>query len=108
MDSIDKVSEESLKRVGWIATVAALTLANATVEEAVFMVNLTRWGAMKRLQEAGKEAVTALFRENGLSPNELAEKLAKIAFNFKNKMEHIVWREKKAINSAALKRHWLM
>jgi len=100
MDSIDKVSEESLKRVGWIATVAALTLANATVEEAVFMVNLTRWGAMKRLQEAGKEAVTALFQENGLSPNELAEKLAKIAFNFKNKMEHIVWREKKAINSA--------
>src|SRR4030042_2013351 len=34
MDTIDKVSEDSLKRRGWIATVAALILANATAEEA--------------------------------------------------------------------------
>lgn len=100
MDSIDKVSENSLKRVGWIATVAALTLANATVGDAIFMANLTRWGAMARLQEAAEEAVTTLFqKKNSFDSAELAEELAKTAFNFKNKAEHIVWREKKAINS---------
>ena len=100
MDSIDKVSENSLKRVGWIATVAALTLANATVGDAIFMANLTRWGAMTRLREAAEEAVTTLFqKKNSFDSAELAEELAKTAFNFKNKVEHIVWREKKAINS---------
>lgn len=100
MDSIDKVSENSLKRVGWIATVAALTLANATVGDAIFMANLTRWGAMARLREAAEEAVTTLFqKKNSFDSAELAEELAKTAFSFKNKVEHIVWREKKAINS---------
>jgi len=100
MDSIDKVSENSLKRVGWIATVAALTLANATAEDAIFMAKLTRWGGITRLQEASKEAVTALFQKKANSnPNELAKDLVKIVRHFKNKMEHITWREKKAIKS---------
>jgi hypothetical protein len=102
MDSIDKVSEDSLKRVGWIATVVALTLANATVEDAIFMANLARWGGIARLQEASKEAVTSLVRQKkkALNHDELSKKLAKTAFNFENKMKHIVWREKKAIKSA--------
>jgi len=101
MDSIDKVSENSLKRVGWIATVAALTLANATVEDAIFMANLARLGGIARLQEASKEAFTGLFKKRkNLNPNESAKNLAKTAFNFKNKMEHLVWREKKAVKSA--------
>ncbi len=102
MDSIDKVSEDSLKRVGWIATVAALTLANATVEDAIYMGSLARGGGITRLRKAGEEALLAAFKqkENSQSPNKLAEEFAKIAFNFKNKIEHIVWRERKAINSA--------
>ncbi|MFQ6068295.1 MAG: DUF4910 domain-containing protein [Candidatus Bathyarchaeia archaeon] len=100
MDSIDKVNENSLKRIGWVATVAALTLANATVEDAIFMANLTRLGGIARLQEAGKEVFTTLFqKKKSLNPNELAKELGKIASNFKNKIEHIIWREKKAIES---------
>jgi hypothetical protein len=100
MDSIDKVSENSLKRVGWIATVAALTLANATAEEAIFMANLTRLGGIARLQEASQEALTALFQQkNTQNLKKLPESFAKIASNFKNKIEHVLWREKEAIKS---------
>jgi len=95
MDTIDKVSGESLKRVGWITTVAALTLADATVEDALFMANLARWGGMARLREVSKEAVTTLYTNRDFS----SEKLAKIVFNFKNKMEHTVQREKSAVES---------
>ncbi len=101
MDSIDKVSEESLKRVGWIATIAALTLANATVEDAVFMASLARSGGILRLRKAGEEAIEMLFHKKPNSKtDEFAEELAKLASTFKDKMEHIVWREKKAVNSA--------
>ncbi len=99
MDSIDKVSEQNLKRVGWMATVAALTLADATVDEAIFMANLTRLGGIQRLHEASKEAIEALFSEAKMPKSKLEEKLAKIAFNHKDKVEHIVWREKTAITS---------
>lgn len=102
MDTIDKVSEDSLKRVGWIATVAVLALANATSEDAVFMASMARWGGMARLREASQEASTALFQKekSGLGFDELARELVKIASNFKDKVKHVVWREKQAINSA--------
>ncbi|MEM2047881.1 MAG: PqqD family protein, partial [Candidatus Jordarchaeales archaeon] len=89
-----------LKRVGWVATVAALTLADADVEDAMFMANLARWGGIVRLQEAGEDAMTTLFsKKGGLSPEEAAKELDKTAFDFRDKIAHIVWREKKAINS---------
>jgi len=100
MDSIDKVSENSLKRIGWIATVAALTLANATVEEAIFMANLTRHGGIARLQEASQEALTILFQQkNTKDHKELPKTLARIASNFRDNIEHIKWREREAIKS---------
>ncbi|MGB9134349.1 MAG: DUF4910 domain-containing protein [Candidatus Bathyarchaeia archaeon] len=96
MDTIDKVSEDSLRRVGWITTVAALALADATEEDAVFMASLAKWGGIARIGEVSKEAVTGLFMREEF----LAEELAKIVFNFKNKMKHTIWREKKAVESA--------
>jgi Zn-dependent M28 family amino/carboxypeptidase len=98
MDTIDKVSEDSLRRVGWIATVATLTLANASIEEANFLANLTRLGAMGRLAEASHEALITLFQRKGDS-TETAHQLARLALQFRNKMQHIVWREKKAVDS---------
>lgn len=95
MDTIDKVSEDSLKRVGWITTVAALTLADASEQDAVFMMNLAKWGGIARMGEVSKEAVTALLKKKDPSP----EELAKIVFNFKNKMDHTIWRERKAVES---------
>ncbi len=99
MDTIDKVSEASLKRVGWIATVAALTLANAAEEDAILMANLVRLGGIARLQEAGKKSIIALFQKKTHETEELPKKLAKIAFDFNNKIKHIVWREKRALES---------
>jgi len=98
MDSIDKVDERSLKRVGWITTVAAMTLANATVEDAAFMAKLVRWGGILRLQTAAREA-TNLIYEAKISDRELPEKLAEISLSYKNKTAHIFSREKKALES---------
>lgn len=106
MDSIDKVSEASLKRVGWITTVAALTLANATAEDAIFMANLVRWEGIARLQKASKEAADLVQKANNAHAmnSELSEKITTIALNYKDKIEHIVCREKRAIES--VKRLW--
>ena len=68
-DNLDKVSEDSLKRVGWIATVASLTLANATVREEIHFTNLTRLGGLNRLQKASKEASTLLFQKEKTNPD---------------------------------------
>jgi len=102
MDTIDKVSEESLKRVGWITTVATLTLANATVEEAFLFAHLTASRGIARLENVSKEAVMELFKkkeELKNKPSELAKELAKASFYFKNKLEHVVWREQEAVKS---------
>jgi len=99
LDSIDKVSEESLKRIGWITTVASLTLADATKEEAVYIANLTRLGGIIRIQEACKEAITALFKTIESNIQDAPMKITEVKSNFQNKIRHIIWREKKAVES---------
>jgi len=104
MDTIDKVSEDSLKRVGWITTIAALTLANATDETAFQLANQTASKGIIRLEEAAQKGVEELFKKKEDlklkdKPAELAKELAKTAFNCKNKIEHIIWREQQAIKS---------
>ena len=104
MDTIDKVSPNSLKRVGWITTVAALTLANAGTEEAMLLANQTCSRGLARIEEAQREAIQTLY-ENKDDPKtrtdkkQLAKTLAKTASDFKTKIEHIVWREKQAVRS---------
>jgi aminopeptidase-like protein len=104
MDTIDKVSADTLKRIGWITTVAALTLANATVETAFLLANQTAKKGIMRIEETAKEAIEELFRKREdpkfkNKKEDLAKELAKTAFRFKNKIEHIIWREQKAIKS---------
>ena len=104
MDTIDKVSEDSLKRIGWIATVAALTLANATAETAFFLANQTASKGIMRIEDASREATEQLVKKKEDpklkdKPAELAKELAKIALRYKNKIEHVMWREKEATRS---------
>jgi hypothetical protein len=104
MDTVDKVSEDSLKRVGWITTVAALALANATAETAYLLANRTASKGIARIEDASIEAAEALFRKLEdpklkEKPAELAKELAKTALQYKNKVEHIVWREQEATKS---------
>jgi hypothetical protein len=104
MDTIDKVSEDSLKRVGWVTTVAALTLANATAETAFQLANQTASRGIIRIEEIAQKGVEELFKKKEDSklrgkPAELAMELAKTAFQYKNKIEHATWREQQAIKS---------
>ena len=104
MDTIDKVSPDSLRRVGWIATVAALTLASAGAEEAFLLATQTASRGIGRIEEAGREAVETLFEKKKDQklmdkPEEMAKELAKTAWRFKNKIQHFVWREQQAVKS---------
>jgi len=104
MDTIDKVSADSLKRVGWIATVAALTLANADIEEAFSLANETCSRGIARIEEAQRQAVQALWNKKNdpelrKDLHELARELTKTANQFKNKIEHITRRETEAVGS---------
>ena len=104
MDTIDKVSEGSLKRVGWIATVTALTLASATAETAFQLANQTASKGITRMEKVAQEAIEELFKKKEdqklrNKPAELAKELAKILLQYKNKIEHTVWREQEATRS---------
>jgi hypothetical protein len=103
-DSIDKVSADSLKRVGWIATVAALKLANATSEEATFLANETHSRGLARIEEAQRQGIQALWENKNnpefkRKPTELAKKLTKTADDYKFKLQHITKREMQAVRS---------
>jgi hypothetical protein len=104
MDTIDKVSADSLKRVGWIATVATLTLANADIEEAFFLANETCSRGITRIEEAQRQALQALWN-NKNDPklrkdlHELAKELTKTANQFNYKIEHVKRREIEAVSS---------
>lgn len=59
-DTIDKVSEDSLRRVGWIAAVSALTLADADSETVHALAVLTASEGMKRVSAAVLQASSEL------------------------------------------------
>jgi hypothetical protein len=104
MDTIDKVSEDSLRRVGWIASVAVLTLANASREEALLLANQTASKGMIRIHEAAAEAVRKLAEKKNAErfkdrPEEQATEMAKAFSLYKGSIEHIVWREIQAARS---------
>lgn len=103
-DTIDKVSEDSLRRICWITTVAALTLANATHEDLFLFAHQTATKGMARLAETSGKAIEAILKkkEDASVKNkqtDLATELAKTALYYKNMIEHIVWREQEAVRS---------
>jgi aminopeptidase-like protein len=104
MDTIDKVSADSLKRVGWIATVAALTLANADAEEVYFLVNEVHARGTARIETAQREAVQAIMTvtssaKQRSSDTELANQLMRTANRHRYRIEHVANREKTAVQS---------
>jgi len=104
MDTIDKVSEDSLKRIGWIATNATLTLANATFETAFQLASETASKGIVRIEEAKREAVEELFKKKQDpklkdKPEKLARELERATSYCKNRIEHFAWREQEAVKS---------
>lgn len=104
MDTIDKVSEDSLKRVGWITTVATLTLADADTDQAYQLGSQSAGRGMARLAEASRKAAEDLFKKKQDQklrgkPEEQTRELARAARYGINRIEHIAWREQQAIQS---------
>lgn len=104
LDTIDKVSEDSLKRVGWIASVAVLTLANAGAEEAFLLAAQTASRGMSRIEDAMREAVLDLVEKKKDAKfegklEELAGELAETKRRHAARIEHIIWREQRAVKS---------
>lgn len=100
MDTIDRVSEESLKRVGWIVSVIALEVANADDAASVELASLTGSRGLVRIAEAGGKASEELF---GSVANPKLEdrgnKLAQLVRYHFNRIEHIATREQRAVRS---------
>jgi hypothetical protein len=104
MDTIDKVSVDSLKQVGWITTVAALTLANAEAEEAYFLANEVYSRGTARIERAQREAVHAILAvknsvKQGKGNSELTKQLIRTANRHRYRIEHAANREKSAVRS---------
>ena len=104
MDTIDKVSSGSLKRVGWVAAVATLTLANAEVNEAILFANQTLQRGLSRIKKASVEVIQTLLNTKTdpklkKKPEELSKPLLKTVQTYEDKLKHIVWREEEAIKS---------
>jgi hypothetical protein len=103
MDTIDKVSSSSLKRVGWVAAVATLTLANAEVNEAILFANQTLQRGLSRIKKAGVEVIQALLNTKTdpklKKTKELSKSLLETVQTYEDELKHIVWREEEAIKS---------
>ncbi len=99
MDTIDKVSETSLRRVGWITAVTILKMADVNEDAAFYLASLTSSRGLARIAQAGEKASEELFaaredKEKG-RPAELAEM---IEFH-SDRIDHIVRREQTAVRS---------
>jgi hypothetical protein len=99
-DTIDRVSEDSLKRVGWTTAVSLLTLANADSRTAHELAILTYARGHARIAEAARRASEELFRAvRDQDTRDKGEELARLRSLHGARIEHITLRERKAVRS---------
>jgi hypothetical protein len=98
MDTIDNVSEDSLRRVGWTVAVSALTLADADTRTAHALASMACSEGMGRISEMVAAAVSELYSSKG----ELADaaESRRLARYHAARVEHVVSREILAVRSA--------
>jgi aminopeptidase-like protein len=104
MDTLDKVSSDSLKRVGWITALAALTLADSNAEVACLLAVQTASRAATRIEEIGRVACDEFLRKREeetleRKQDQLSKELIEIVDRYRNKIEHVLWREQQAVRS---------
>lgn len=103
MDTLDKVSEDSLKRIGWISAVAALTLANADDRTAFRLATETAANATMRIAEsilvATRDLNSKLERPKKRTRQQLAAEIAQTAHYHVSILDLIAQREQEAVNS---------
>jgi hypothetical protein len=100
MDTIDKVSEESLRRIGWTITMVVLKLANADQRTAVELASLACSRGSGRIAEASAKASQDLHAAvDGPKGKDKVQELARLVKNDRSRVEHIVRREQDAVRS---------
>ena len=99
-DTIDKVSEDSLKRVGWAVAMTVLTLANADAGTGHELAVLTYSRGEARIADAARKASEEFFRASkDHKVKDKGPELARLWKYHENRLSHIVEREQKAVRS---------
>jgi len=100
MDTMDKVSEDSLRRVGWAAAVSALTLADADTDTIHGIAILTSSEGMKRISESVLKASSELLdaKRSGKGKGARAD-LARLAQFHRMRVSKVVSRDVMAVRS---------
>lgn len=97
LDTLDKVSEDSLRRVGWSVAVSALTLADADADMIHEISVLCSSQGMRRISEAVEAASSELMSAKRSAKGDLA----KLALFHTMRLGHIAKREVMAVMSLA-------
>ncbi|MDQ1371344.1 MAG: hypothetical protein QG582_258 [Candidatus Thermoplasmatota archaeon] len=98
LDTIEKVSEDSLRRVGFAAAVSALTLADAGPDEIHSMAVLTASEGMKRISDAVQKAHSDLLKAKEEGKDARAELEKTVIFN-RMRVSKVASREVAAVRS---------
>lgn len=100
MDTLDKVSEDSLRRVGLAVAASALTLANADADTVHELASLTGSEGMKRISDAIGKAVRDMFdlSDQAKGPDKSTGR-PDLAEYHRMRLDHIIEREQKAVRS---------
>ncbi len=99
MDTIDKVSEDSLQRVGWTVAVSALTLADADRHTVHELATATASEGMSRVSEAVGKASRALYDAKRGAKGASASELLEVGRQHHFRVKHIIRREIAAVRS---------
>lgn len=102
MDTIDRVSEDSLRRVGWMTATAAIELADADARTAIRAANLTCSRGLARIARAGEEAVEAILALDGRpGTGKMKGQLDKIVAHHSSRLHIALERERRAVGSVS-------
>jgi len=94
LDTIDKVSEDSLHRVGLAVASSVLTLADADETTVHGLATLTCSEGMRRISDVVKKASHELFKHKGSSGE-----VKRLAGHHLTKLRHVTEREHRAVMS---------
>ena len=97
MDTIDNVSEDSLRRVGWAVAVSALTLANADAGTVHEMASKASSEGMKRITDAVEKASAELL--GCASDTEELRRIGELVRHHHRRVEHVVHIGARAVRS---------
>lgn len=99
MDTIDKVSETSLRRVGWIAAVTILRLADADEDAAFALASLCGSRGLARIAQAGEKASAEMFAAKAAGTKGRASRLADMVRFHSDRIDHVTAREQQVVRS---------